>query len=484
MLFERAKEYESVSFKGVFNFIRFIEGLKIGSGDLSSAKIIGENEDVVRIMSIHKSKGLEFPIVFLSSTASNFNMQDLNKDILLNNDLGLGVKYIDYDRQIKYDTLSKLALRNKELDNLIAEEMRILYVALTRAKEKLYITGTVKDYKKEKEKMENLCNIYKMKENKINPILIKKYKRYIDWMQIVNFNGFDKMKDLAEIKVYKKKDLIKNMKPEEKEEFDVIEFLNENSKNISDEEINDISNKLDFKYKYIEETNIPSKTSITAIAHKDKDEIIRDNFVEKELEINEEENEKFLEDEKIEFESPNFLKNEEAEKITSARRGTIVHLCMKLLDVNKDYSLDDIKELINLLISNEIISEKEARSINIYQIYGFTKSDIWKELKLAKEIYKEQPFYINVPAREAGDFESEENILAQGIIDLYYINNKDELVLVDYKTDFVSEGEEKVLIERHSPQLMLYKDALENALNRRVDKIYIYSTVLGKSIKI
>ena len=489
MLFERAKEYESASFKGLFNFIRFIEGLKVGSGDLSSAKIIGENEDVVRIMSIHKSKGLEFPVVFLSSASSNFNMQDLNKDILLNNDLGLGVKYIDYDMQIKYDTLTKLALKNKELEYLIAEEMRILYVALTRAKEKIYITGISKDYKKEKEKIEELCRIYKNKGNKINPILIKKYKSYLEWIEIVFSNSFDKMNELADINVIKKEKILNNIKKEEKEEFNVIEYLNEKSRNVIDEEVDLIKNKLDFQYEYTEEIEIPSKTSITAIAHKNKKEIIRTDFKEEDyledLKIDKiEEKEENLNTEKIEFPIPNFMKNSDEEIITAAKKGTIVHLCLKLLDVKKEYNIEDVNELINELVRKELITEKEAKSVNTYQILQFTNSNIWKELKMAKEIYKEQPFYINVPANEAGDFESKENILAQGIIDLFYINKDDELILVDYKTDFVKHGEENILIQRHTPQLMLYKQALENALNRRVDKIYIYSTVLGKEIKI
>lgn len=152
MLFERAKQYENASFKGLYNFIHFIEKIHLSSGDLGAAKIIGENENVVRIMSIHKSKGLEFPLVFLSSTGKQFNLMDLNKSILLHQKMGIGVKYIDYEKQIQYDTLSKAAIRNKVYVETLAEEMRILYVALTRAKEKLIITGIEKDYDKLLEK--------------------------------------------------------------------------------------------------------------------------------------------------------------------------------------------------------------------------------------------------------------------------------------------------------------------------------------------
>ena len=142
MLFERAKEYEKTSFKGLFNFIKFIEKLKSGNTDMSAAKIIGENENVVRIMSIHKSKGLEFPVVFLSSTSKKINMQDLNSNLLLHQKIGIGPQYINYDRMIEYSTSAKDAIKIVIKEENISEEMRILYVALTRAKEKLIITGT------------------------------------------------------------------------------------------------------------------------------------------------------------------------------------------------------------------------------------------------------------------------------------------------------------------------------------------------------
>ena len=145
MLFQKAKQYESSNFKGLYNFINFIDRLKLSSGDLGSAKLIGENDNVIRIMSIHKSKGLEFPVVFLSSTGKQFNLMDLNDSVLLHQEMGIGVKYIDYDKQIQYDTLSKASLRSKMLIETLSEEMRILYVALTRAKEKLIITGIKRD---------------------------------------------------------------------------------------------------------------------------------------------------------------------------------------------------------------------------------------------------------------------------------------------------------------------------------------------------
>ena len=176
MLFQKAKIFESSNFKGLYNFINFIDKLKLSSGDMGAAKIIGENDDVVRIMSIHKSKGLEFPVVFLSSTNKQFNLTDLYENVLLHQNLGIGAKYIDYDKQIEYDTLSKAAIKNKIFIETLSEEMRILYVALTRAKEKIFITGINNNFEENIKKIEEQVKRYKRTDNKINPILVKRFR--------------------------------------------------------------------------------------------------------------------------------------------------------------------------------------------------------------------------------------------------------------------------------------------------------------------
>ena len=161
MLFDRAREYEKASFKGLFHFINYINSLRKANNDMDSAKVIGENEDVVRIMSIHKSKGLEFPVVILASTTKKFNLQDLNEQIIIHQDLGIGVKYIDEKRKIEYPTLAKQAISLSVTKETLSEEMRILYVALTRAKEKLIITGISKDLEKDINKKKELLKMRK-----------------------------------------------------------------------------------------------------------------------------------------------------------------------------------------------------------------------------------------------------------------------------------------------------------------------------------
>ena len=492
MLFERAKQFETASFKGLYNFINFIEKLKLSSGDLGSAKLIGENDDVIRIMSIHKSKGLEFPVVFLSNTGKQFNLMDLNKNVLLHQELGIGVKYINYDKQVQYDTLSKSAIRSKVFTETLSEEMRILYVALTRSKEKLYITGTMNDYEKEIEKMSIQVERYSKNENKINQILIKKYKKYLDWINLVYLYEKGNTKNLIEYNVLEKEEIIKKCKKIEQEEIDVVKILEEHKKD--KEEIKKIEEKLNFEYKHKLATTIPTMSSVTQIkqmqnklkdvkiVEDDEKKVLEKLDKSKFLKENQEEKE-YKEEGVVSFDKPKFLKEDKEDKLTNAEKGTLVHLCMQHLDEKIEYNLEKIKELVEGLERKEIITSKEKEDINLYKILEFTKSNIWKEMKTAKKVYKEKPFFINIPAKEIYNEDIEEKILIQGIIDLYYINENGEIVLVDYKTDYVEKGKEQELIEKYKKQLELYCKAIEEASKKQVSRIYIYSVYLGREIE-
>ena len=466
MLFERAKQCESISFKGLFNFINYIEKVKTSSKDMDSAKIIGENDDVIRIMSIHKSKGLEFPVVFLSGTGKQFNMQDLNNKILLHPDIGIGVKYIDYDRQIEYDTLSKQAMRNQIMLETLSEEMRVLYVALTRAKEKLIITGyTTEDKQKGLHEMHD-------KYSELNSILLKKCKTYLEWIELVYKYNQDIMEKLAIIHVYSKNEILKSCDTKKEEIQNTTEqILNKLSEVKRDEhEEKNIRNLLEYTYKFNESTVIPTKTSVTEIKSMSKQEKIKEG------------NNDFND---VEVPTPKFLASDEEISITNAEKGTLIHLCMQKLDLTKKmYTYNDVKDLVAKLEIQKIITQKQAEAININKVYQFTKSSIWDEMTHAHLVQREKAFYISVPAKEIYHEEIEENILVQGVIDLFYINAQNELVLVDFKTDYVEDRNEQVLVDKYDVQLKLYKRALEDALHRKVNKVYIYSTYLEKKIEI
>ncbi len=478
MLFQKAKQYESSNFKGLYNFINFIDRLKLSSGDLGSAKLIGENDNVIRIMSIHKSKGLEFPVVFLSSTGKQFNLMDLNDSVLLHQEMGIGVKYIDYDKQIQYDTLSKASLRSKMLIETLSEEMRILYVALTRAKEKLIITGIKNDYQKDFLKMSEQVERYIKKDGKINTILIKKYKKYLDWILLVYEYEKEKNKNCMLLNLYKKKDILNRCKKIQKEKVNVIEELNK--KEITKEEFKTLEKILNYTYPNKLATTIPTKTSVTKLkqVEQEKLDIGIEELIGKQRNLEDK-----IED-VIEFPKPQFLKLEEKNKLTGAQKGTLIHLCMQNLDEKVDYNLMKVKELINSLVEKQIITKIEADNINPFKILEFTKSEIWRELKTAKLIEREKPFYLNIPANTIYNEEIEETILVQGVIDLYYVNKNNELILVDYKTDYIEKNKKYELVNKYKKQLELYQEALEQSFNKKVSKKYIYSTCLGQAIEI
>ena len=180
----------------------------------------------------------------------------------------------------------------------------------------------------------------------------------------------------------------------------------------------------------------------------------------------------------VEYNIPEFLKKEK--KITNAEKGTLMHLIMQKLDISIEYDTNKIEELLNRLEEKHIITNIQKEAVDIEKIYEFTKTIIWKEMKTAKKVERERPFYINVPVKEIYEEDTNENILVQGIIDLYYITDNEGLVLVDYKTDRVKEEAE--LIQKYKEQLNLYKKALERALDRKVDRVCIYSLFLDKEV--
>lgn len=474
-LFEKAKQYEKASFKGLFNFIQFIDKLKKQNGDLASAKLIGENEDVIRIMSIHKSKGLEFPVVFLCNSHKKFNMQDLNDNILLHQDIGFGPTIMDTTRKIKYSSIAKDAIKLKMKQETLSEEQRILYVALTRAKEKLYITGRSKDFTKYVQDKNKVLEMYESENIKLDAKLMKKANSYLDWiMYVYLFNQGRtitlkgesyKLSDIITLNVSNKKDLLKALAKEEVvEQIDLKEKIEQILKNKSDEENKKseqaLKELLEWKYDYIVDTTLPTKSSVTKI---------------KQEKIKLEEMLKGIESEEVEYKksyTPKFM--QEDKKISSAEKGTLVHLCIQRLDERKDYELKDIQNMILNLVEKEIITQNEADAIDVNLIYQYTKSQLFEELRQAKEVHKEQPFYINIPAKDVvSEAEnSKKNILVQGIIDLYYIDKNDNLVLIDFKTDYISNepnAKEKIL-DKYKVQLEIYKTALEQALNRKTSK--------------
>lgn len=487
ILFQRAKQYESTSFKGLFNFINFINKLRKSSGDMGSAKVLGENEDVVRIMSIHKSKGLEFPIVFTSGTGKQFNLMDLTNSILYHEELGFGPNYVNLETRNSYSTLPKESIKKKIRLETLSEEMRILYVAFTRAKEKLIITGASSKLESDISKWASSSSL---DENIILPSEVLKGKSYLDWIAMAMCKHRDGESLRAVVDNYQKtnkdelstwnikfwtKDLLtvdKNLEAVDKNEED-NPFKNSENVIVSEE----IKRRLDYKYKFIEGAMLPSNISVSDL--KKKDFTYGDDKPDT-VEV-------FKEKEII---KPRFLKEEKG--LTAAERGTVMHYVMQRINYDRVNSINEIKSQIEEMVLDKSLTEKEASYIWHKQILNFFKSVLGKRLlKAYKEgrlVSRELPFFTELSSTEYDSSLDEkiykdEKIRLQGIIDCFF-EEEDGIVLLDYKTDYVEEGQEDKIIERYKSQLKYYKDALEKITGKRVKETYLYLFKLDKEVLI
>lgn len=490
ILFERAKQFEETSFKGIFNFINFISKLKKSNSDMGSAKTLGENANVVRIMSIHKSKGLEFPIVICSGMGRNFNTMDFRKDVLYHHELGYGPQIVDFERRISYPSIAKEALKCKINIENISEEMRILYVALTRAKEKLIITSSIKDIEQ---------NMHKWSSNISTEKMVSKYdilngKNYMDWMM----PAIIKHKDLEDIRETYNLSTSISMEDESKWSVktwsrDDIDFEKHEKEGIREvlntmdlyehdtEYYEQIEKKLNFEYPYLGVVKKAASISVTEIKKRQE-------------EYEEQDDSLGLYKHKTTLKKPKFLsESQKTEKITGARRGTIVHLIMEVLDFEKINTESEIKAQIQDLVKRRIITEKESQVLSPRKIMRFFKSPIAKRMLSSKFVKREQKIYTQIKMNDIylndeifkNNRETYENesVMLRGVIDLYF-EEDDGLVILDYKTDFVDENNKKEIIHKYKKQIEIYADVLSKLTGKKVKEKYLYLFGIDKQVKV
>lgn len=443
-LLTKAEKYDATSFKGLFNFINFIDNIKETTGDLSSSKSIGENDNVVRIMSIHKSKGLEFPIVFLCGTSRKFNTRDERNQIILHQDFGFGADVVNLENRITYESIPKLAIKQKMREEAMSEEMRILYVALTRAREKLIVTSMEKNIDKKLDTW----------SRPLTPYLVSTSKSFAEWIgrtiassendwQIVKWSYTDAVGLNKEYTDESYKMLLDNIEKTFKvtEDFEVI------------------SNKFNWKYPYDNSTRLPSKITVTELKRLGDELLTEDEIGMNNMSA------------KMDMqEAPNFISESAG---NSALFGTLLHNVMQRVDFDNI----DIDLLLNA------VDTKFKKKVRFY-LEQFEKSDLLAEIKNAKRIWREMPFNLSMRVGDAysdvKDKSGDDRILIQGVIDLYFENQNGNLVLVDYKTDKLDSEQE--FINRYKIQLDYYKKALELLTKKDVEKVVIYSFNLNKEI--
>lgn len=504
MLLEKAAAYEKTSYKGLFHFVRYIDELQKYDVDFGEADMVGENEDVVRIMSIHKSKGLEFPIVIVSGMGKNFNKQDTRSKMVLHPELGIGLDYMDGKKRIKSPTIAKKAIAKQiDLENL-GEELRVLYVALTRAKEKLILTGTLKDAAEKLEFYRQQANLSKAADRPLSYLTREGASGYLDWILPAVLSYGDKYP----VRIVEAAELV----------LDEVENQLEQNENLT-ERIGEIKAadpqlvgqlKQRFSQRYPYQTDIlrKNKYSVSELKHR----AMRERF-----EAEQEETVPAFLEEPVTPTIPLFIQREESvEQETPNRgalRGTAVHRVMECYDFASEKS---VHEQMEAMEKEEKITADMRALVKEQIVADFVSSETGRRMALAQRggaLYREKPFVMgfteeelenygfgvgsntdsceNIYEKTDSDQEKEEQkkvrheedlTLIQGIIDVFWIE-KDGIVLLDYKTDRVQQAKE--LIDRYTTQLKLYADALERVFAARklkVKEILIYSFSLEQLI--
>lgn len=471
MLIQHAVKFEQTSFHGLFQFIRYVERLLKFEVDYGEAASIGENDNAVRIMSIHKSKGLEFPIVFLGGMGKSFNHMDAREKILFHPDYGIGPECIDTMLRTKIPTLLKRVIARKlVLDNL-AEELRVLYVALTRAKEKLIMVGTVKDVDKEREKWQQatLCAKQQlmistlMKANNyfsfVGPTVLEAKSVSIHCIKISDLETLEKNKQI---------------KLQRKEE----ELAGKHYTKMKDPELKQqLIQLISYQYPYQQLAKLPIKTTVSEL--KKIGQHVDEEMSAIMKEVQEEMTALVLAEPTL----PAFLKKEE--KLKGSDYGTMIHKIMECISFSQTRTVKEVSQVTDQLIQKGVFTRESIQKISLSLVEGFLSSSLCERIRKADEkglLFKEQQFVLGVPANQLNEtYQGDDLVLIQGIVDLYF-EEDGEIVLVDYKTDRLREDGEQILIQRYQKQLDYYALAINRLTDKKVKEKIIYSFALQKEI--
>ncbi len=446
LLYNRAKAYESTGLRGLYSFIKFIQDYKNTGNDLETAKLTGENNDAVRIMSIHKSKGLEFPVVILFAAEHQFNLQDLRRGVLYHADLGYGPKFVDTDLRITYNFAPRTAVESVLYSESIAEEMRILYVALTRAKEKLIIIGADKNIKS---KIQNCLSGEVSK--RINGALVSEHISYLDWI-IMALVDHDDGKILRSYLDSGRE----NHRFSHESKFDIrvisnIDELYFDKKSAADvatyEKTDDeILSLLDYHYHSEEDIRLPSKVTVSELKKRREQEVYEEGTKA--------------------FSKPVRIK-EKTTGMTAQELGVAYHTVLQRCDLSLPLETkEDIKKQIDAIKEKGFLTVEEAGAVNPDKILKFFTSGVGRMIKGAKEVKREFMFGVTIPAKGfLSGSESDKEIMLQGIIDCLLVTDEG-LVIVDYKTD--RNFDETETVEKYRIQLECYKYAAEKIFKKPV----------------
>lgn len=542
ILFQRARQFETTSYKGLFNFIFFVDRLKTSHGDMGSAKILGENDNVVRIMSIHKSKGLEFPVVILSGCGKKFNLQDMNRSIVLHQDLGLGPDVVDFRRRLVHPSAPKQAIREKVKIETLSEEMRLLYVAMTRARERLIITGTLKDVEKAAEQWAHSAQAH---GPKLPGYVIQQGNSFLDWLgpSLLRHQDVEALRETAQVshrfegylleddsewnlRVWDKNQLLTELRAGQ-EESAPFRWLEEagaaleesqvygsdadgevhesgadteareigthgevssgsgHSPGFSEERVpcagyenSDLAGEVDRRLSW----QYPYAKAFQVPVKVSVTELKRQFEAEFSHE-GETVPAEYLQGPLRLIKRPGFLETKQG--LTSAEAGTAMHFVMQHLDFTLEK--DSIEAQVAAMVTKAMLTQEQANSVDVEKIKEFLSSPLGQRLRASKNVNREVPFNLSLPCQELfedmqGDEYQGETVLLQGVIDCYF-EEEDGIVLLDYKTDYVPPGAEEKIKERYRLQISYYSRALETLTGKSVKDKYIYLFYNGEVLE-
>lgn len=484
-LYDRARQYETTTFRGLFRFLRFIELLREGGQDLGPAPALAETENVVRIMSIHQAKGLEFPVVILAELGRRFYMPDLDGEVLLHKDLGLGPYFVDLGARVSHPTAAWHVVREKLRREQLSEEMRILYVAMTRARERLILTGSAGRLEQALFRWSHAA--VGDGETLPGPVLAEA-KSCLDWLMPVlaahpdgeplrrlaarSFPAVQTPGDRSrwEVHLHRSVGLDEAAAGADTETAATLERLRRLAAVPADGGLDEaVDRVMSWHYPRPALASFAAKVSATEVKRRFPETAAGDEHVPAVFPYH------------APPARPGFL--EISRGLSASAFGRAMHLVLQHLDLRGDLSVDGICAQVDRLLERELLTEAEARAIEIEKLAGLFTGGLGRRLTGALWVRREWPFCLSVPADEIYhglEGHPEERVMVQGIIDCLFAE-PDGLVLVDYKTDRAGPGGEIGLADRYRGQLDLYCRAVEAILGRRVKERYLYLVMTGSA---
>lgn len=477
-LYDRARQYEQTNFRGLFRFLRFIERLQKSGSDLGTARALGEKEDVVRIMSVHKSKGLEFPVVFVADMGKRFNTNDLKQPALCHKDLGLGPDIVDPVRRISYPSLAKRALQQRLKREILSEEMRILYVALTRARERLILVGSVRDIAKTRSVWSEWVD---HRDDKLPDWLLVNADCWLDWVgpALIRHKHSAVLRENNQcipeifatspaswlIKTWDHVCIEKLQSCTGAELETMWEKISE-FEQLPEEYLKPVSEAVDLRltwdYSHKAALGCPAKWSVSEL---------KDNYADGE------EAEPLVE--QLMFNRPRFLQVQTG--LNSAERGSAVHLIMQHLKLEQALTTANISMQIQQMVQQELLSADQAETIDPGEIAAFFASDLGRRMLKATTIHREMKFGMSIDAARFYPEALGEQVFIQGVIDCLFVDG-DGLVLIDYKTDYAGHRIDSQRLVKYQQQLALYSEAAAQLFHKPVNEAYLYFISTGEAV--